>query len=53
MFNVFFVVDIIFKLFDGETVFFGLLDAKPCRTIMKLLQKVDFEPKRWEIESKL
>ena len=27
-------------------MFFGLLDAKPCRTIMKFIQKLNLDPKR-------
>ena len=34
-------------------MFFGLLDAKPCRTIMKLPQKVSFGPETCEIGPKL
>ena len=32
---------------------FELLDAKPCRTIMKLPQKVSFEPEAGEIGPKV
>ena len=39
--------------FNGNTVFFELLDAKPCRTIMKLPQKISFGPEACEIEPKL
>ena len=34
-------------------IFFGLLDAKPCRTIMKLPQKVRLGSETCEIETKL
>ena len=34
-------------------MFFELLDAKPCKTIMKLLQKVFFEPETCESPPKL
>ena len=34
-------------------MFFELLDAKPCRTIMKLLQKVSFESETCEVALKL
>ena len=34
-------------------MFFGLLDAKPCRTMMKLLQKVILKPETCEIEPKV
>ena len=33
--------------------FFELLDAKPCRTIMKLPQKINFGPETCEIAPKL
>ena len=42
-----------FKSFNLKTVFFELLHAKPCRTIMKLPQKVSFGPETCEIEPKL
>ena len=32
---------------------FGLLDTKPCRTIVKLPQKASFEPETCEIAPKL
>ena len=44
-----FNVNIMFS--DGKYVF-GLLDAKPCRTIMKLHQKLSFGPETCEIEPK-
>ena len=34
-------------------MFFGLLEAKPCRAIMKLPQKLSFEPEACEIEPKV
>ena len=34
-------------------MFFELLDAKPCRTIVKLPQKTNFEPETCEIAPKL
>ena len=37
------------KVFDLKIVFLGFLDAKPCRTIMKLPQKVSFGPEACEI----
>ena len=36
-FNPIFRFRLYFKVFGLKTVFFGLLDAKPCRTIMKLI----------------
>ena len=44
---------LIFKSSCGETLFFGFLDTKPCRTIVKLPQKVSFGPEMCEIESKV
>ena len=35
---------LIFKFFNGKSMFFGFLNAKPCRTIMKLPHKVSFGP---------
>ena len=40
------------NVFGLKFVFFELLHAKPCRTIMKLLQKVSFGPEACEIEPK-
>ena len=45
--------NIILILFCFETVFFGLLDAKPYRTIMKLPQKLSFGPEACEIWPKV
>ena len=36
-----------------KNVFFGLLDAKPCRIIEKLHQKLSFGPEACEIAPKL
>ena len=47
------IVGLILKFAGLETMFFGLLDAKPCRTIMKLPQKVSFGPEACEIELKV
>ena len=43
----------IFKLFGLKTLFFELLQAKPCRTIMKLPQQVSFGPEASEILPKV
>ena len=40
------------NLFNGNTMPFGLLHTKPCRTIMKLPQKLSFGPETCEIELK-
>ena len=37
----------------GKTLLFGFLHAKPCRTIMKLPQKVSFGSERCKIGPKL
>ena len=44
---------ILFSSFLMETVFFRLLDAKPCRTIMKLPQKVSLGFETCEIAQKV
>ena len=47
------VFDINIKFCERATMFFGFLDAKPCRTIMKLPQKVSFRPEMCQIGPKL
>ena len=42
-----------FEFFGSKTVLFELLHAKPCRTIMKLPQKVSLGPDMCEIEPQL
>ena len=43
---------LILKFFGLKAVFFKLLHEKPCRTIMKLPQKINFEPETCEIAPK-
>ena len=46
----FLIFCMIFKSFGLKTVFFELLHAKPCRTIMKSPQKVSFGPERTKLD---
>ena len=39
--------------FDGKALFFGFIDAKPCRTIINLPQKISFGPETSEIGPKV
>ena len=48
-----FNLSLIFKVFGLKTMFFELLQAKPCRTITKLFQKLNLEPETCEIIPKL
>ena len=45
----FWIFNFNFKFFGLKTLFFKLLHAKPCRTIMKLHQKFRFGPETCEI----
>ena len=51
--NTFYVFCDMFMFFDGENNVFGLLDAKPYRTIVKLPQEVSFGPEACEIRPKV
>ena len=42
----------IFRFLVLKTLFFGILDAKPCRTIVQLPKKVSFGSEMWKFNQK-
>ena len=46
-------IQIMFRCFGGSSMFFGLLETKPCRIIMSFRQNTIFGPETCQIKPKL